>query len=86
MRLLFQSLLLRIEFECDREHISGSKQLSGTSMNTVSIDPEPVGTWCRMRTGLEKARAWPASGNSLYSPLLCLSLLLAIGLIVEFGF
>jgi hypothetical protein len=39
-----------------------------------------------MRTGLEEARAWPASGNSAYSPLLCLSLLLAIGLIAEIVF
>jgi hypothetical protein len=54
-------------------------------MATISIDPEPLSAWRRVRRCLEHARDWPANGNNPYSPLFCVSLLLAVVLIVEIG-
>jgi hypothetical protein len=54
-------------------------------MDTISIDPEPVSAWRRVRRSLELVQNWPANENSPYSPPFCLSLLLAIGLIIEIG-
>jgi len=52
-------------------------------MNPSSVDSEPDNTWRRTRHYLEYVRDWPANGNSPYSPVFCLSLLLAVGLIIE---
>jgi hypothetical protein len=54
-------------------------------MDTISIDLEPVSAWRRVRRSLELVQNWPANENSPYSPLFCLSLLLAIGPIIEIG-
>jgi hypothetical protein len=54
-------------------------------MDTISNDPHPVSAWRRVGRSLEHVQNWPDSENSPYSPLLCLSLLLAIGLIVVIG-
>jgi hypothetical protein len=51
-------------------------------MDTISVDPEAVSAR-RVRQCPEHVRDWPANGSSAYSPLFCLSLLLAIGLIIE---
>jgi len=53
------------------------------SMNSSSVDSEPGNAWCRTRRYLEYVRDWPENGNSPYSPVFCLSLLLAVGLIIE---
>jgi hypothetical protein len=54
-------------------------------MSALSVDPEPHNAWRRTRLWLEYLRDWPAIGNSPYSPLFCVSLLLAVGLIIEIG-
>jgi hypothetical protein len=64
---------------------SGSKQISSSPMDGMSIDPEPASAWRRVRRCLEHVRDWPANGNGSYSLLFCLSLLLAIGLIIQIG-
>ena len=54
----------------------------------MTSDPEDLefdSVWRRTRRCLEYVRDWPANGNSPYSPLFCLSLLLAVGLIIEIG-
>jgi hypothetical protein len=61
------------------------QQTSGSPTDTISIDPEPVSVWRHVRRSLERVQNWPANENSPYSPLFCLSLLLAIGLIIEIG-
>ncbi|HZR88374.1 MAG TPA: hypothetical protein VFB02_16320 [Bradyrhizobium sp.] len=39
----------------------------------------------RARRLLAHIRDWPADGNSPYSPVYCVSLLLAVGLIIGIG-
>jgi hypothetical protein len=41
--------------------------------------------WLRIRRCLKSVRDWPENGNNPYSLLFCLSLLLALGLIVKIG-
>jgi hypothetical protein len=52
-------------------------------MHTIPVDPEPAHAWRRARRCLERVRDWMTNGNSPYSPLLCLSLLLAFGLFIQ---
>jgi hypothetical protein len=66
-----------------RAYFFQQQTISSAPMATIFIDPEPVGAWRRMRRRLERVRDWSANENNPYSPLLCLSLLLAIGLIIE---
>ncbi len=54
-------------------------------MKSLSIETVPDSIWRRVRRGLVYVRDWPANGNSAYSPLFCVSLLLAVGLIIEIG-
>jgi len=54
-------------------------------MDTISVDPEPISAWRRLRRGLEHVQNWPANGNSPYSLFFCMFLLFAVGLIVEIG-
>jgi hypothetical protein len=54
-------------------------------MTATTCEAELGSTWRRTRRFLERARDWPANGNSSYSPLFCLSLLLGVALIVEVG-
>ena len=56
-----------------------------SSMTSIAVDSEPESFRHRARRFLEQIRDWPAGGNSPYSPLFCVSLLLAIGLIIEAG-
>jgi hypothetical protein len=52
-------------------------------MNT--IDSESPDAWRRIRGCLKYVRDWPENGDSPYSLLSCLSLLLVLGLIVKFS-
>ena len=54
-------------------------------MDSVDIDEQTDSWWRRWRGRLAYVRDWPANGNSPYSPVFCVSLLLAIGLIVDMG-
>ena len=57
----------------------------GCHMTLLFADTKPDTVWRRARRGLTYVRDWPANGNSPYSPLFCISLLLAVALIVEIG-
>jgi hypothetical protein len=46
-------------------------------MKSLSMDTVPDNIWRRMGRGLAYVRDWPANGNTRYSPLFCVSLLLA---------
>lgn len=85
MRFLYRQAPLHLEFERGEEHISPSQLISGSSMRLLSIHSEPDTVWRRARRSLQYVRDWPANGNSPYSPLFCVSLLLAVGLIIEIG-
>ncbi len=52
-------------------------------MNKISIDPVPAAASRHRLPSEVRARDCPASTKNPYSPLLCLSLLLAIGLLVK---
>jgi hypothetical protein len=80
---LHRSLLLHLEFKCDWEHIFCRKHTSGSSMDIISVDPQPAHAWRRLRRCLKRLLDQPTNGSKPYSPLFCLSLLLAIGLIIE---
>lgn len=54
-------------------------------MTPPLAEPERNSFSHRARRVLAQIRDWPANGNSPYSPLYCVSLLLAIGLIIEAG-
>jgi hypothetical protein len=54
-------------------------------MTSLPVDSGPDGIWHRTRRYFEYVRDWPANGNSPYSPLYCVCLLLAAGLIVKIG-
>ena len=54
-------------------------------MKSLSMDSVPDNIWRRMGRSLAYVRDWPASGNSRYSLLFCVSLLLAVGLIIKIG-
>jgi hypothetical protein len=82
MAHLYRWLRLHLEFECDREHLSGSQRISRYVMETAAIDPEPAST----SHSFGHAQNWATSATRPYSPLVCLSLLLAIGLAFEIGF
>ena len=54
-------------------------------MTAISAETEPDSTWHRACRYLQRLRDWPANGNSPYSPLFCISLLLGVVLIIETG-
>lgn len=54
-------------------------------MTSLAIASESDSLCRRARRVLEQIRDWPANGNSPYSPVFCVSLLLAVGLIIEIG-
>ena len=54
-------------------------------MPSLAVDSEPENFGHRARRILAQIRDWPADGNSPYSPVFCVSLLVAIGLIIEAG-
>jgi hypothetical protein len=54
-------------------------------MTLLAVDSEPEAFRHRARRVLGQIRDWPADGNSPYSPVFCVSLLLAVGLIVGLG-
>ena len=52
-------------------------------MSFVTIDSEPHGAWQRVRRSLISVWSRPEPGESPYSPLPCLALLLMVGLLVK---
>jgi hypothetical protein len=54
-------------------------------MKLDTLDAESPNAWWRIRRRLECVRDWPENGDGPYSFLFCLSLLLALGLIVKIG-
>jgi hypothetical protein len=54
-------------------------------MTSLAAASESDNSRRRARRVLEHIRDWPADGNSRYSPLFCVSLLLAVGLIIGIG-
>jgi hypothetical protein len=50
-------------------------------MRLEAVDSESNKTWWRLRRGLRRVRDW--GGDSPYSPLLSLSLLLLVGVVVK---
>ena len=54
-------------------------------MSLVTIDSVSQSLWTRVSRSLKAVWARPESGDNPYSPLLCLALLLAVGLLVKLG-
>jgi hypothetical protein len=54
-------------------------------MTLLNVGSDPENFRYRARRVLEQVRDWPDNGNSPYSPLFCVSLLLAVGLIIGVG-
>ncbi len=54
-------------------------------MSSLSVGSKPGSIWSRIHHYFENARNWPANGNGPYSPLFCICLLLAVGVIVKIG-
>ncbi len=61
------------------------KEISDLAMTSLAAASESDNVRHRARRLLAHVRDWPAQGNSPYSPVYCLSLLLAIGLIIGMG-
>jgi hypothetical protein len=51
-------------------------------MDNISVDPEPASTPRPVRRHLKRAWIFRENGNDPYSPVLCLSLLLTVGLLI----
>ena len=54
-------------------------------MKLDTVDSEPHNALSRIRGRLAYVRDWPENSDGPYSLMLCLSLLLALGLIVKIG-
>ena len=54
-------------------------------MTSTSIDPDTASGWRRLRLVWARVRDWPANGNSPYSPLFSVALLLGVALIIKMG-
>jgi len=63
----------------------GAHRKASSPMNSLSVDSERDNIWRRTRRYFEYVREWPGGGNNPYSPLFCVCLLLAVGLIVKIG-
>jgi hypothetical protein len=63
----------------------GEHSLSSFAMKLDTADSKTHGAWRRLRRCLEYVRDWPERSDNPYSLVSCLSLLLALGLIVEIG-
>jgi hypothetical protein len=63
----------------------GAHRKASSPMNSLSVDSERDNIWRRTRRYFEYVREWPLGGNNPYSPLFCICLLLAVGLIVKIG-
>jgi hypothetical protein len=68
-----------------RRTFAGSNEFRAFVMTSFAADSEPEGFRHRARRALERIRDWPFDGNGPYSPLFCVSLLLAVGLIIGVG-
>ena len=54
-------------------------------MRLNTVDSQPRNALSRMRGRLAYVRDWPENSDGPYSLMLCLSLLLALGVIIEIG-
>ncbi len=62
---------------------SPSQNFEFTPMRSTSANSIMNRAWRHTRQYIAHTRDWPTHGNRPYSPLFCLSLLLAVGLIIE---
>jgi len=66
-------------------HSRPSNEFRVPSMTSLAAASESDSFRHRTRRLLAQVRDWPANGNSPYSPLFCMSLLLGVGLIIGIG-
>jgi hypothetical protein len=59
--------------------------ISGFVMTSIAASSDANNVRDRACRLLAHIRDWPADGNSPYSPVYCVSLLLAVGLIIGIG-
>ncbi len=71
-----------LDFQCGREHVTNIQFWSPT-MKLEIVDLESRQTRWPIRRYLKGAQNWLESGDSPYSPLLSLSLLLLVGVVVK---
>ena len=85
MPLLYRHARADLEFECASAQICTRQRISGLVMTSGAVTSESNNVRARVRRLLVRIRDWPAEGNGPYSPVYCVSLLLAVGLIIGIG-
>jgi len=85
MPLLYRHARADLEFECASAQICTRQRISGLVMTSLAAASESNNARARACRLFAHIRDWPADGNSPYSPVYCVSLLLAVGLIIGIG-
>jgi hypothetical protein len=85
MRLLYCGDRVDLEFEFASAQICTRERISGLVMTSGAVTSQSNNVRARAHRLLAQIRDWPAEGNSPYSPVYCVSLLLAVGLIIGIG-
>ena len=85
MRRLYCRARADLEFECASAQICTRQRILGLVMTSGAVTSQSNNVRARAHRLLAQIRDWPAEGNSPYSPVYCVSLLLAVGLIIGIG-